>query len=187
MAGFVFNSLSLDDALLIETIGSYDNRGGFIKSFEKTLFHEGGLSFSVDETFISVSSKNVIRGLHFQLNNPQAKLVSVLHGRIWDVIVDLRPKSKTFGKWISIDLGAENKALYVPKGFAHGFASLEDETIVHYQCEGRYDKQSDSGIIYNDPDLGIQWPIDDSISIHSERDMQLLSYREYLANPMNTI
>lgn len=71
MAGFVFNSLSLADALLIETIGSYDNRGGFIKSFEKTLFHEGGLSFSIDETFISVSSKNVIRGLHFQLNNPR--------------------------------------------------------------------------------------------------------------------
>lgn len=180
MAGFEFKKLELEDAYLIENFHAGDSRGGFTKCFEKEIYAQAGIEFQLNETFASVSAKNVIRGLHFQTHNPQAKLVCVLQGKVWDVIVDLRPDSDTYGKWIAEELSAKNhRALYVPRGFAHGFASLEDDTIMLYQCDGAYDKESDTGIIYNDPQLAITWPIEDGLGIHSERDLKLMSMREY--------
>lgn len=185
MANFVFKEQDLKGVYLIESFHSGDLRGGFAKTFEKDVFEEAGIAFSLNETFISKSTKNVIRGLHFQLHNPQAKLVSVINGKVWDVIVDLRPNSKTYKQWQGYELSAENHlSLYIPKGFAHGFLSLEDETVMLYQCNGKYDKNTDTGIRFDDPDIGIKWPTALESAIHSERDLKLLNLKEYEANPM---
>nr|WP_325300797.1 dTDP-4-dehydrorhamnose 3,5-epimerase [uncultured Dysosmobacter sp.] len=170
---------------LIDNFHAGDMRGGFTKYFEKDIYRANGIPFQLNETFISTSAKNVIRGLHFQLHEPQAKLVSVLYGRAYDVIVDLRPDSRTFKKWQAVELSGENhRALYVPRGFAHGFASLEDGTMMMYQCEGAYDKPSDTGVRFDDPDIGIDWPVSPDEAIHSERDMSLMSLSEYMRDSM---
>lgn len=185
MAGFAFQELELKGAYLISDFYAGDARGGFTKSFEKDVFAEGGIAFSLNETFASRSMKNVIRGLHFQRRSPQAKLVSVVAGRAWDVMVDLRPGSETFGKWTGRELSAENHlSFYIPRGFAHGFASLEDGTVMLYQCEGKYDPETDTGIRFDDPEIGIPWPVEESAAVHSSRDLGLMSLREYLQNPM---
>lgn len=169
---FEFKELYLKDACLISGLHATDNRGSFWKMFEKDIYNKLGIEFQLNESFLSCSSKNVIRGLHFQTHNPQAKLVSVISGAAWDVIVDLRPNSPTFKKWFAVELNSENHlSLYIPRGFAHGFLSLKDETVMLYQCDGKYDKDSDTGIIFNDPEIGIDWPIDIDKSIHSERDL----------------
>ena len=185
ITGFSFTPLALKDAFLIQNFYVGDNRGGFTKCFEKSIYQAGGIEFQLNETFSSVSAKNVIRGLHFQLHNPQAKLVSVVKGRVWDVIVDLRPNSPTYKHWDCAELSDENhRSLFVPRGFAHGFASLEDGTVMLYQCDGQYDKATDTGIRFDDPDIGINWPIDEAGAIHSGRDLKLQSFQEYLKNPM---
>lgn len=185
MQGFQFTELRLDGACLIQNFSVGDCRGGFTKMFERDIFLANGISFTADEVFASVSAKNVIRGLHFQLHHPQAKLVTVLSGRVWDVIVDLRPDSGSFGEWVSAELSDENHhALYVPRGFAHGFAALEDGTVMLYQCEGRYDKETDTGIRFDDPELGICWPVREDMAIYSERDMGFAGLKEYREKPM---
>lgn len=177
-----FEKLELEGAYLITGFFIGDRRGGFEKIFEKDIYYKAGIDFSLNETFVSYSDKNVIRGLHFQKNNPQAKIVTVLSGQVWDVIVDIRKGSSTFGKWIGEILSCDNhKAFYVPKGFAHGFVALADNTIMLYQCQEPYDKETDTGILYNDSELGIKWPIDLEKSIHSERDLKLMSLAEYMA------
>ncbi len=185
MGSFEFKKLELDGAYLIRNFFAGDTRGGFVKCFEKNIYGNAGIRFNLNETFVSVSSKNVIRGLHFQIHNPQAKLVCVVAGKVWDVIVDLRPASPTYRQWVSYELSAENHmALYIPKGFAHGFASLEDGTIMLYQCEGDYDKETDTGIRFDDAQIGIEWPVDIGNAICSARDLQLMSFNEYEKNPM---
>lgn len=185
MPGFEFREMDLKGAYLISSFHAGDNRGGFTKTFEKDIFEKAGIRFSLNETFASRSMKNVIRGLHFQTRNPQAKLVSVVSGRVWDVIVDLRPDSHTYKKWIAHELSADNHlSFFVPCGFAHGFASLEDNTVMLYQCDGKYDSETDTGIRFDDPDLGINWPIDESKAIHSVRDIKLQSFQDYIRNPM---
>ena len=180
MAGFYFKELELPGAYMIDNFYVGDNRGSFTKCFEKDIYANAGIEFQLNETLASVSAKNVVRGLHFQLHKPQAKLVCVIRGRVWDVIVDLRPQSLTYKKWVGVELSAENhRALYVPRGFAHGFASLEDGTVMLYQCDGAYDKETDTGIIFNDPEIGINWPVDEKAAIHSARDLQLMSLAEY--------
>ncbi len=180
MVGFEFKELELQGAYYIKNFCHRDDRGSFIKCFEKDIYANAGINFNVNETFVSVSAKNVIRGLHFQINNPQNKLVCVVNGKAWDVIVDLRPESRTYKKWIGKVLCEEyHNALYVPRGFAHGFAALEDDTIMIYQCEGAYDKTSDSGIRYNDKEIGIEWPFDLKEAIISLKDRNLMSFEEY--------
>ena len=175
-----FKKLELDGAYEIEYFFAGDDRGGFGKIFEIQQYQLGGVTFALSESFFSYSQKNVIRGLHFQLKNPQAKIVSVLNGRVWDVLVDIRKDSDTFGRWTSVELSRDNhKAVYVPRGFAHGFASMEDNTIMLYQCDGQYDKETDTGIRYDDKEIGIEWPIELSASIHSQRDLGLMSFEEY--------
>lgn len=177
---FEFYKLDLEGAYLIRNFDAGDNRGWFSKCYEKDVFREIGIDFHLNESFFSYSNKNVIRGLHFQTNNPQAKLVTVVSGKIWDVIVDLRFDSPTFKQWRAHELSAENHlSYYVPRGFAHGFACLEDKTVVLYQCDGKYDKANDGGIIFNDPDIGIQWVIDEDLAIQSLRDSKLPSLAEY--------
>lgn len=181
MAEFNFAKTQFEGLLLIDLISAGDNRGSFTKIFEKDRYFEDDISFAVSESFVSVSSKDVIRGLHFQTRDPQTKLVSVVKGSVWDVVVDLRANSCTFGQWIAFELNEYNhKALLIPAGFAHGFLALENETVMLYQCEGTYDKETDTGIIYNDPVLDIKWPIDDMMrTIVSERDKSLMSFLEF--------
>ncbi|MBP5597671.1 MAG: dTDP-4-dehydrorhamnose 3,5-epimerase [Pseudobutyrivibrio sp.] len=182
--GFEFEKLKLIDSYIIRNFNIKDNRGSFEKCFEKSIYLEGGIPFNISEIFCSVSDKNVIRGIHFQTNNPQAKLVTVLSGSVMDYIVDLRPTSKTFKQWISVELSADNcKALYVPRGFGHGFCSMMDNTTMLYMCDGVYDKETDTGIRYDDLDLGIKWPELEN-EIHSERDLKLMSFNEYILNPI---
>ncbi len=181
-----FEKLQLNGAFLIRNFAVGDHRGGFTKCFEKEVFRGAGIEFNLNETFVSVSSKNVIRGLHFQKHKPQAKIVCVLQGKVQDVIVDLRPNSVTYKRWVSVDLSAENHCgVFIPRGFAHGFAALEDNTIMLYQCDGAYDPNTDSGIRFNDPELGIDWFVDENVAIHSKRDLELESVEEYEKMPMD--
>ncbi len=185
MSNFSFEALPLAGAYLIHNFFAGDDRGGFTKTFEKQIYAQNGIPFTLNESFVSVSAKNVIRGLHFQIHQPQAKLVSVPCGQVFDVLVDLRPGSSTFQQWQGFELSAGNHlALYIPRGFAHGFASLQDGTVMLYQCDGAYDKETDTGIRFDDPDIGITWPVEEEKMIHSARDLQLMSLQEYLKNPM---
>lgn len=180
MTGFEFKKVELNDAYYIKNFYQGDLRGGFTKCFEKEIFANAGIAFDVYETFVSVSEKNVIRGIHFQLDNPQSKLVSVLSGSVWDVMVDLRPESTTYQKWVAMVLSAEkHNAFYVPKGFGHGFLALDNNTVMMYQCDGKYEKNSDTGILIDDPKIAIDWPIKLENAILSDRDRQLMTMQEY--------
>ena len=160
-----------------------DERGYFFESFNKTYFEEQtGLAVSFVQDNQSLSSKGVLRGLHFQEGDyAQAKLVRVVKGKVLDVCVDLRKESTTFGQHFSIVLDdKEHKQLYTPKGFAHGFLVLEDQTIFSYKCDDFYHKESERGIIYNDPDIGISWDLPTNELILSERDRKLPTFKSYL-------
>lgn len=158
-----------------------DERGFFLKSFEKDVFHSLGIDMEIYEDFESFSRKNVIRGLHFQTKEPQAKLVRALSGSILDVAVDLRKGSKTFGEWEAVILSDHNhEAFWIPEGFAHGFLVLSDSALVSYKCRGKYLKEYDSGICWNDRDIQVEWGISDPIV--SEKDQNLMSLREYQDN-----
>lgn len=184
MNNFSFEKLDIEGAYIIKSFYAEDNRGCFVKNFEKDLFEENGIAFQCQEDFVSHSVRNVIRGMHFQLYHPQTKLVGVISGEVFDVLVDLREESKTYGQWEGAYLSAENRSsLLIPKGCAHGFLSLSDDSIVSYKCEGRYDKNTDMGIIFSDPDIHIEWPNTNSENfILSERDKHLMTFREFQKN-----
>jgi dTDP-4-dehydrorhamnose 3,5-epimerase len=185
MTRFAFRALELEGAYFISNFSAEDVRGGFTKTFEDTIFRQNGIDFQLTESFLSSSAKHVIRGLHFQTKKPQAKLVSVPSGSVYDVIVDLRPQSPTFKKWQGFTLSATNhNALYIPRGFAHGYLSLEDNTLLLYQCDGSYDKATDTGIRFDDTDIGIEWPVTFDHAVLSPRDLSLMSFQEYKKNPM---
>jgi dTDP-4-dehydrorhamnose 3,5-epimerase len=156
-----------------------DNRGWFFEFYKENSFQQLGISYQFPQENISFSKKGVIRGLHFQLPPwQQAKLVSVLSGKVLDVVVDLRKDSSTFGKTYSCILDASrHNLLMVPEGFAHGFAALED-TLFLYKSSNLYNRDSESGIIWNDPHLNIQWPF--SAPMLSEKDQMLATFKELL-------
>lgn len=161
MCNFSFQSTSITDLMLITPLFVPDQRGFLTKTYEKSAFEGHGIHMSLWEELRSCSQRGVLRGLHFQIENSQDKLVQVLHGAVYDVAVDLRRESLTFGKWEGFYLSAENqKMLYIPRNFAHGFLALEENTIMNYLCGNRYDPESSSGIRWNDPELAIQWPLE---------------------------
>ncbi len=146
--------------LILEPQVFQDDRGYFFESFRLSDFIKRGLDISFVQDNESKSKKGVLRGLHFQTNNPQGKLVRVIKGEVFDVAVDVRKGSPTFGQWESVLLTAENKTqFYIPPGFAHGFMVLSDEAIFSYKCTTYYDPASDNGILWNDPAINIQWPL----------------------------
>ncbi len=164
---------------VIEPFFSQDKRGYFMKSFEASFFEDHGLDADVCEQFDSFSYRNVVRGLHFQTENPQSKLVRCIKGEIFDVAVDLRSDSPTYGKWHAEILSGDNmKSYFIPRGFAHGFQVLSDEALVSYLCNGLYSPGTDTGILWNDPDLAISWPICDDV-ILSERDGSHMSFADF--------
>ncbi len=183
MAGFVFSETTIKNLTLIKPFLAEDSRGIFSKPFEKSIFAAHGIELSPWEELRSDSKKGVLRGLHFQRRHSQDKLVQVLHGAVYDVAVDLREGSKTFGQWEGFHLSAENRQLlYIPKGFAHGFLALEDDTLFSYLCGDRYDPESDGGIRWNDPQLAVRWPLEQvDRPILSEKDAALPTLREFLA------
>lgn len=158
----------------------HDDRGAFFESFNKKQFesiYDKTIEFVQDNH--SVSKKGVLRGLHFQTGDfAQAKLLRVVKGSVLDVCVDIRPDSETFGQHFSIILNdIEHKQLFIPRGFAHGFLVLEDDTIFNYKCDNYYSKEHESGILYNDPDLNIDWNFPLNNIILSEKDKQLPTFK----------
>ena len=149
----------LEGLLIIKPTVFEDDRGYFFESYNREKFQEHGIEVTFVQDNESKSKKGVLRGLHFQ-NHPhaQGKLVRVMRGSVLDVAVDIRPESKTFGEWSSIVLSGENKWMYwIPAGFAHGFLTLEDDTIFFYKCTNVYNKDSEGAIRWNDPELGVEW------------------------------
>ncbi len=162
------------DLLIIKRPTHNDNRG-----FLKELFEQNKIKKKFIFDYFSLSKKNVIRGLHLQLNKPQAKLISVMTGKIFDVVLDCRKGSPTFGRHFTINISAkDNTSLYIPEGFAHGFCSLEDNTILYYKNSNYRNKKYEVGILWNDKDLKIKWPIKKpKISL---RDKKNLSFSKFL-------
>lgn len=182
MSAFKFQRTSISNLLQITPFLALDARGYLSKPFEKSIFAEHGIDLSPWEELRSRSHKGVLRGLHFQRRHSQDKLVQVLHGVVYDVAVDLREGSATFGKWEGFYLTAENRQmLYIPKGFAHGFLALEEDTLFSYLCGDRYDPESDGGIRWNDPELAINWPLERAERlIVSDKDAALPTLAEFI-------
>lgn len=171
----------LSGCFVIEPQVFGDDRGYFFESFNQKAFEEKtGLEISFVQDNQSMSQRGVLRGLHFQKGEfAQAKLVRVIKGKVLDVVVDVRPNSSTYGQSFSIILSEENqKQLFVPRGFAHGFSVLEDNTIFSYKCDNYYNKASEGGIIFNDKELNIDWMLNDDEVQLSEKDKELPSFRE---------
>lgn len=161
----------IKDLVVIEPKVFGDERGYFYEAYNKNTFHELGLDYDFVQDNQSFSKKGVLRGLHFQKNYPQAKLVRVIEGEVFDVVVDLRKGSPTYGKWYGVVLSGENKKMYmIPRGFAHGFLVLSDTAIFSYKCDDFYHPNDEGGIIYNDPTIGVEWPKIDCDIVLSEKD-----------------
>ena len=178
---FSFQGTSIKQLTVITPFFVPDDRGYLSKSFERSVFAAHGIHFELAEELESKSSQNTLRGLHFQRRHSQDKLVRVLLGEVYDVAVDLRSNSPTFGKWQGFRLSAENRnMLYIPKQFAHGFLVLSQEAVLHYLCGDRYDPESESGILWNDPELGIGWPLGPDVKpLLSQRDQGFPTFAEY--------
>ena len=178
-----FEELDLAGAYLIKPFYAPDKRGGFLKDYNADVFKENGVNHEIKEVFYGESVKGVLRGVHFQLHRQQQKLVRCLSGHIYDVIVDLRPDSPTYRQWRGFHLTGENKdSLLVPKSFGHGYLVIED-AVVSYKADEVFFADGDSGIKYNDPEIGIEWPFDliggEQNIIISEKDSGLMSFKEY--------
>ncbi|APC41938.1 dTDP-4-dehydrorhamnose 3,5-epimerase [Clostridium estertheticum] len=158
---FNFMETKIDGVYIIEPKVFGDNRGYFMETYNKNDFFEAGLKMEFVQDNESKSKKGVLRGLHFQTKHTQGKLVRVTKGQVFDVAVDLRIGSATFGKWEGVILTDENKKqFYVPEGFAHGFLVLSDEAVFNYKCTDYYAPEYDSGVLWNDKDIAIKWPLD---------------------------
>lgn len=165
--------------ILIEPRTFQDERGMFYESWRCEDYQGAGINEIFLQDNVSFSKKNVLRGLHYQIH--QGQLITVTYGKIFDVAVDLRPNSKTYKKYFSIELeGSNTKQLYMPPGFAHGFCVLSEQAIINYKCTQYYDPTHESGIIWNDREIGIKWPPCESF-IFSSRDNEFPSYKEWKA------
>lgn len=173
----------LEGCLIIEPTIFDDGRGCFFESYNQQLFLEKtGITTPFVQDNQSTSQKGVLRGLHIQKGSfAQAKLVRVIKGKVLDVAVDVRKNSKTFGNHISVELSEKNnKQLYVPRGFLHGFSVLENNTIFAYKCDNYYNKASEDGVLYNDVDLNIDWKLENENIFLSEKDKKLKSFKEFV-------
>lgn len=178
MGKFNFINTEIEGVYIIETTVFGDQRGYFMETYNENDFKEAGLNVEFVQDNQSKSKKGVLRGLHFQNKYPQGKLVRVLKGKVFDVAVDLRKNSKTYGKWVGVELSEENKRqFYVPEGFAHGFVVLSDEAEFAYKCTEFYHPEDEGGILWNDSDIGIDWPIDNIEEI-------LLSKKDEILKPL---
>lgn len=174
----LFEKCDISGLVVVKPKVFEDERGFFLESYKKSDFFGHGIDVEFDQDNHSFSKKGVLRGLHYQLPPmAQDKLIRVVKGAVWDIAVDIRKNSPTFGKWFAIELSEENrKMLYIPVGFAHGFASLTEEVHLTYKCSREYSPGHDAGIIWNDPDLAITWPAVEPIL--SKKDTELPFLRD---------
>ncbi|HWZ16162.1 MAG TPA: dTDP-4-dehydrorhamnose 3,5-epimerase [Mucilaginibacter sp.] len=173
----------LKGVLIIEPRVFDDARGYFYESYNKARFTEAGISVDFVQDNQSLSQKGAVRGLHGQADPfTQGKLVRVINGKVLDVALDIRKGSPTFGKHFSIELSGENKRqLWIPAGFLHGFSTLDDDTIFTYKVNNYYDKASEIGVLWNDPDLGIDWGIDQNTAVLSPKDELLPKFKDFVS------
>ena len=172
MGQFKFIETGIDDLFIIESQRFGDARGYFMETYNEKDFHDAGLTMRFVQANESRSCKGVLRGMHFQKNFPQGKLVRCTKGEVYDVAVDLRKDSKTYGKWYGVNLSEENKRqFYVPEGFAHGFYVLSDVAEFVYQVTNLYHPEDEGALFWNDPEVGIKWPLIDGVEVLlSEKD-----------------
>lgn len=175
---FTFTKTSIEGVTIVDVKAYGDSRGYFMETYKKPDFVAGGIDVDFVQDNQSSSTKGVLRGLHFQINHPQSKLVRVVSGEVFDVAVDLREGSPTYGKWEGVILSAENKRqFFIPRGFAHGFLVLSDTAEFCYKCDDVYHPNDEGGLMWNDPAIGIEWPalqgddkFDESKIILSDKD-----------------
>ena len=154
----------LDGLLVIEPLCFQDNRGFFHETYQEARYREAGIFDTFVQDNQSRSRKGVLRGMHFQVHRPQAQIITIIRGCVFDVGVDLRPSSPTFGHWFGVELhDAGSRQIYMAPGFAHGFCVLSDWADLHYKVSRNYDSQDEGGLLWNDLDVGIQWPIDNPV------------------------
>lgn len=172
MGKFNFIKTDIKDLFVIEPTIYGDNRGYFMETYNQAEFSENGLDMVFVQDNQSRSKRGVLRGLHFQKKNPQGKLVRVIEGEVFDVAVDLRKNSETFGKWHGVLLTEENKKqFYVPEGFAHGFVVISETATFVYKCTRLYDPSDEGGLMWNDPDIGVEWNLPANMEVLlSEKD-----------------
>lgn len=170
---FKFINTPIKDLFVVEPQIFGDQRGYFFEFYKKEEFEKAGLLYDFVQNNQSKSNKGVLRGLHFQKSHPQAKLVRVIEGEVYDVAVDLRKNSETYGKHFGIALSGDNKKMFlIPRGFAHGFLVLSETAIFEYACDDSYHPEDEGGIIWNDPEIGIKWPLKENL-ILSAKDQKL--------------
>jgi len=164
---------NLDGIVIVEPKVFKDPRGYFLETYQSYRYRENGIPCPFVQDNLSYSTKNTLRGLHYQHPNGQAKLVSVVKGEVFDVAVDIRRGSPTFGQWVGVTLSSNNhRQLFIPEGFAHGFSILSDDAVFSYKCSEFYTPQAEHGIVWNDPQIGIEWP--GAAPLLSEKDEQYL-------------
>lgn len=170
----------IEGLCVIEPTVHRDERGYFVETYNENDMKEAGLDLVFVQDNQSKSTKGVLRGLHYQKQFPQGKLVRVLFGKVFDVAVDLRAGSKTYGKWFGVELSEENmKQFYIPKGFAHGFYVMSDEAVFAYKCTDFYHAGDEGGMKWDDPEIGINWPIPEGTTpIISEKDKKWLGFKD---------
>ena len=164
----------IEGLYVIEPTVFKDERGYFVETYNQNDMKEAGLDMVFVQDNQSMSTRGVLRGLHFQKQFPQGKLVRVVRGKVFDVAVDLRSDSKTYGKWFGVELSAANlKPFYIPEGFAHGFLVLSDEAEFCYKCTDFYHPGDEGGLTWNDPEIGVEWPLEEGVDlIISEKDQK---------------
>ena len=182
---FTFTETTIDGVVVVDVKAFGDERGYFMETYKKPDFIAGGIAVDFVQDNQSSSTKGVLRGLHFQIEHPQSKLVRVISGKVFDVAVDLRKDSPTYGKWEGVILSAENRRqFFVPRGFAHGFLVLSDTAEFCYKCDDIYHPNDEGGLMWDDPALGIEWPpldgddaFDRSKVVLSEKDRAHPAFR----------
>lgn len=175
---FTFTETSIEGVIVVDVKPYRDDRGYFMETYKQPDFVKGGIDVDFVQDNQSSSTKGVLRGLHFQINHPQSKLVRVVSGEVFDVCVDLRPGSDTYGRWEGEILSAENgRQLFIPRGFAHGFLVLSEKAEFIYKCDDTYHPKDEAGLMWNDPAIGIEWPamqgdevFDESKIVLSDKD-----------------
>ncbi len=176
---FTFEKTKIPGVVIIQPKVFGDNRGYFMETYKKDDYAAAGITREFVQDNESSSTKGVLRGLHFQKEHTQGKLVRVTHGEVFDVAVDVRPDSETYGQWVGVILSSEKKnMLFVPEGFAHGFLVLSDTAEFVYKCTDVYDPSAEGGIPWNDPDINVEWPKLDVPYKTSEKDEKHESFRD---------
>ena len=180
---FTFTPTSIEGVTIVDVKAYGDARGYFMETYKRPDFEAGGIACEFVQDNQSSSTQGVLRGLHFQIEHPQSKLVRVIEGEVYDVAVDLRPGSPTFGKWEGVVLSAENhRQFFIPRGFAHGFYVMSETAVFAYKCDEVYHPNDEGGLIWNDPELAVEWPLVPDVPVNlSARDSANPTFAAYRA------